>query len=136
MRLIIAGGRDYCLTAEDYAKLDAIEGVTEVVSGKGGLADEGGELWADSRGIPVQPFPALWDKLDEPGAITRRRSDGTLYNAAAGPQRNRRMALYAAEDHGACALFQGGRGTESMYREAKAAGLRVFDFRQKSVPAK
>lgn len=112
MKLIIAGGRDYRLTQDDLDKLDSIEGVTEVFSGACRGCDRDGERWARSQGIPVKCFPAQWD----------------VAGPSAGPLRNRAMA----QQGDAVALFPGGRGTESMYREAVAAGLRIFDWRDQT----
>lgn len=117
MKLIIAGGRDYLLTPEDYSKLDEIHKahiVTEVVSGKckSGV-DLCGEQWASRNGIPVKPFPANWEK----------------FGKQAGSIRNRHMAMYAD----AVALFPGGRGTESMFFQARFVGITIFDFRNNPV---
>lgn len=105
--VIIAGGRDYQFTEADIAKLDAIS-IREVVSGGASGADQCGEQWAESRGIPVERFPADWE----------------THGRAAGPIRNRKMAEYAD----AVVLFPGGRGTASMQKEAEKAGLVVYDF--------
>lgn len=109
MRLIIAGGRCYRLTKADLSRLDAIEGVTEVVSGGCRGVDKDGEAWARSKRIAIKRFEAQW----------------SLHGPAAGPIRNREMADHAD----AVALFPGGRGTKDMHRSAIAAGLKVFDFR-------
>lgn len=106
MKLIIAGGRNYHLTAEDFNWLDSIPDITEVVSGGCKGADAGGEAWATLRKIPIKRFNADWVK----------------HGKAAGPLRNRQMAQYAD----AVILFPGGRGTESMYREAISAQLRIY----------
>ena len=108
MKLIIAGGRDYKMTPDDWGKLDEIV-VTEVVSGCASGADKAGEYYAEQKGLPVTKFPADWN----------------ANGRAAGPIRNREMADYAD----AVALFKGGRGTESMKREAEKAGIQVYDFR-------
>jgi hypothetical protein len=105
--VVIAGGRDYQFTDEDKSKLDALP-IAEVVSGGAKGADQFGEQWAESRGIPVRRFPADWK----------------AHGRAAGPIRNRKMAEYAD----AVALFPGGRGTESMRKEAEKAGATVYDF--------
>lgn len=105
VKTIIAGGRDYQLTPDDEAWLDTL-GITEVVSGGATGADEGGEDWAIKRGLQVRRFPANW------------RQHGT----AAGPIRNREMAKYAE----ALAVFQGGKGTDSMIREAALRGIKIF----------
>jgi predicted Rossmann-fold nucleotide-binding protein len=109
MKLIIAGGRSYNLSAEDVARLDAIEGVTEVVSGGARGVDRDGEAWAEANGIPVRRFPPEWNR----------------YGRGAGVVRNREMAAYAD----AVALFPGKRGTESMCEEARKAGIVIYDFR-------
>lgn len=132
MKLIIAGGRDYQLTDEDYALLDELRlsrfvaPIEEVVSGCATGADECGEAWAKLRGIPVQHFRADWKDLSHSDARIRTRRDGTKYDAEAGPRRNRAMAAYAD----AVALFPGGDGTASMYRAAKAAGITIYDYRK------
>ena len=108
MKTIIAGGRDYELTAEDCARLTELE-ISEVVCGCARGADTGGRTWAETLGIPVALFPADWPRL----------------GAAAGPIRNQRMADYAD----ALVAFPGGHGTADMVRRAKAKGLVVHDWR-------
>lgn len=103
---IIAGGRDYHLTAEDEAWLDTLP-ISEVVSGGARGVDSGGETWAKKRGIPIKQFLPNWDE----------------YGKAAGMIRNRAMADYAA----AVALFPGGRGTSNMKEEAKRRGLVIYE---------
>jgi len=112
MKLIIAGGRDRWLEDFDLAALDKIHKknpVTEVVSGKCPTgADAGGEMWAKVHGIRIKEFPANWKK----------------YHLAAGPIRNKEMAKYAD----AVALFAGQKGTASMRREAKKAGILIIEM--------
>jgi len=109
MKLIVAGGRSYSFSAGDFARLDAIEGVTEVVSGCARGVDRAGEAWAEGKGIPIRRFPPECNR----------------YGKGAGVVRNREMAAYAD----AVALFPGKRGTESMYKEARKAGIVIYDFR-------
>lgn len=110
MKLIIAGGRDHELVADDYKKLLDIPDVDEIVSGGCPTGvDSCGETWASVAALPVKQFPADWK----------------AHGKAAGPIRNRQMAEYAD----AVALFPGGRGTASMHAEALAAGIVVYDFR-------
>lgn len=110
MKLIIAGGRDYRLTERDFAWLDWLRiSVSEVVSGGAIGVDSDGEAWAERNGIPVERFPADWK----------------AHGRAAGPIRNRKMAEYAD----AVVLFPGARGTASMWREARRAGIRIYDRR-------
>jgi len=108
MKLIIAGGRDYELDGADYDKLDAIKGITEIVSGGATGADACGEFYAGVNNIPVKRFPADWG----------------LYGKVAGPIRNRKMADYAD----AVALFKGDKGTANMRAEAQRVGLIIYDF--------
>jgi hypothetical protein len=115
MRLIVAGGRDYRLSQEDFARLNSLlSEIVEIVSGGAAGADASGEEWARLNGLPVLRFPADWRQ----------------HGRAAGPIRNRQMAEYAD----AVALFPGGRGMANMHAEAVRAGLQVFDWR-KSMPA-
>lgn len=111
MKLIIAGGRDFKPNEYDYQKLDRIRGITEIVSGGCSGADKFGEHWAEVNKIPVKRFPADWNK----------------FGKAAGPIRNAQMAEYA----NACVLFPGGKGTDSMFKEAQKQGLGIFDYRNK-----
>lgn len=124
MKLIIAGGRNYNLTDEDYRKLDTISNVTTVVSGCAHGADKCGEYWAFHSDIPVEKFPADWSDLEAPGAVIKHGFYGP-YNANAGFHRNLQMAQYAD----AVALFPGGRGTQNMHDTAKRLGLTIYDFR-------
>src|SRR5687767_3965572 len=101
MKLIIAGGRDYKFSVDDFVVLEKLHRqhqITEVVSGKARGADFYGEVWAYEHQIPIKAFPADWK----------------THGKAAGPIRNQEMARYAD----AVALFPGGKGTESMFKEA------------------
>lgn len=108
MKCIVAGGRDYRLTQSDLDKLDVLD-ISEVVSGGATGADASGESYAYFNGLPVKRFPADWQ----------------THGRAAGPIRNQQMAEYAD----AVALFPGGRGTASMYKEAVKAGIKIYDYR-------
>lgn len=113
MKLIIAGGRDYRLTRTDLGDLDWLHGkikVTEVVSGCARGADKGGEMWAESRGLPIKRFPADWD----------------TFGKRAGYLRNAQMADYAD----AVVLFPGNKGTSMMFDLARERGLKIYDWRQ------
>jgi hypothetical protein len=110
MKTIIAGGRDYHLTDEDFHKLDQLKGtISEVVSGCARGVDTTGEIWANKNNIPVKKLPADWNK----------------YGKSAGYKRNQQMAEYAD----AVILFPGGKGTNHMYDIAKRKGLDIYDFR-------
>jgi len=116
-KLIIAGGRDYQLTSADYARLDGIPFVKEVISGTAKGADTCGEQWAERKGILVKRFPADWDKFGKTAGIIRN-GEMARHTASLGPG-------------GACALFPGGRGTDNMYDLSKSYGLIIYDWRGK-----
>ena len=114
MKLIVAGGRDYHFTEEDRSFLDSLLGVSEIVSGACRAKDDSqpaqgadgwGEEWAKSHGLPVTRFYPDW----------------SAHGRGAGPRRNTAMAEYAD----ALAVFPGGRGTDSMRREAEKRGLTI-----------
>lgn len=104
---IIAGGRDYRLTAADVARLDLLP-ISEVISGGARGVDNDGEQWAKDRGLPLRVVLADWDK----------------HPKSAGPLRNIEMAKVAK----AAVLFPGGRGTAHMLKTAYEYGLNVYDF--------
>lgn len=118
MRCIIAGSRT--ATFDDvWDAMDACEWadqITEVVSGTARGADLAGEAWAEMEGLPVERFPADWDKEGK----------------SAGFKRNRKMADYAGcvwgGNGGACITVWDGesKGTAHMMDLAKMAGLKQF----------
>lgn len=119
MKTIIAGGRTLRLSQMQYDFLNAIHRmtpITEVVSGGASGADTDGERWALQNQIPVKHFLPDWS-----------------HGKKAGLMRNTDMATYAktCPSGGMCILFPGGTGTDDMYRKAKAAGLKIHDFRGK-----
>lgn len=108
MKTIIAGGRDYRMTKEDFRFLDNLKPpITEVISGGARGADTGGFAWGWSRRIPVTTIVPDWKNL----------------GPSAGPRRNRQMAMIAER----VVLFPGGRGTAAMRREAEAFKLVIVD---------
>jgi hypothetical protein len=113
MKIIIAGGRFYNFTIRSAIAIDIINTlygpITEIVSGSCTGADKGGESYAKLRGIDLKIFKADWNRNGK----------------AAGPIRNKKMAEYAD----GVVLFPGGRGTQSMYNEAKKAKIKIFDLR-------
>lgn len=129
MRVIIAGPRDLHVSVESIAYAVKYTGwtVTELVTGCATGIDSCGIAWADANGIPKKPFPAKWNDIDRPGAVVRRRKDGTLYDADAGPHRNGLMAEYAD----ALLIIRRARmsaGTADMLRQAKQRDLPVVEF--------
>lgn len=88
MKIVIAGIRYFDPASktiyEDYAFVaNAISVsrfiISEVICGKAIGVDTLGETWALSNDVEVKYFPANW----------------SLYNKAAGPIRNKEMAIYA-----------------------------------------
>ena len=112
MKLIIAGGRDEELSTFDLYKIALfclVHDVSEIVNGGATGVDAQAAGFATNAQIPIKVFHADWEK----------------HGKAAGPIRNAEMAAYAD----AVVLFPGGKGTESMYQEAKKAGIKIYDWR-------
>jgi len=110
MRTIIAGGRnftDYEDLVETIRFTDNIWTISEVLSGGAKGADYLGEVWASANNVPVQRYPAEWDK----------------YGKGAGFIRNSQMA----ENAEALIAFWDGesRGTKHMIEVARHTGLVV-----------
>lgn len=112
MTAIVAGGRNYRLTQDDIAKLDALP-IDTVVHGDCSGVDKDAAQWASHHSYTVWAHPADWKK----------------YGKAAGPIRNREMVKIAD----VCVLFPGGRGTDDMFRAAVDAGLQIYDYRNQGV---
>ncbi len=116
--MIVAGGRDvtsYDLVATVIAASEFE--ITEVVSGCARGADRLGEQWARLHQVPVQRFPADWNR----------------YGRSAGVLRNQTMASYA---DALIAISTGGPGTANMILEAKRRGLKVHVFNvPRAIPA-
>lgn len=129
MKVLVCGGRNYEDRAKVFEVLDYIDKnrskISLVIHGAAKGADSFGKSWANERGVEDDPYPALWTWLEAPGAIIKRRKDGTAYNANAGPDRNTKMLVLGKPD---CVVaFPGGDGTDNMIRQARNAGVRVFE---------
>ncbi len=110
VRAVIAGGRDYQFGPNDIAWLDYAHQwlhISVVICGDARGADTCGAAWAQSRGIPVEHYPADWSK-----------------GRGAGHIRNKLMASKCD----IVLLAPGGAGTASMRTEARLHNKRVFDF--------
>ena len=114
MRVIIAGSRGI----RDIALVEAAVSesgfsVSTVVSGTAAGVDRLGEEWATRRNIPVERYPADWDR----------------YGKRAGHIRNRKMAENA---DALVAVWDGvSRGTANMIEQARAMGLKVHIYLRK-----
>lgn len=118
MKLIVAGGRNYHFTDQDYqilADIVKLHKVTEIVHGGASGADSyAAQFAADDEELICVEFPADW----------------YTYKKSAGPLRNIQMAKYAD----ALLVFPGGIGTQSMLKIAKTHKLKIFissDFNQR-----
>ena len=118
VRIIIAGSRTFAdgrLMANTLVKYmrdkDLTKDQIEIVSGGAKGADKLAEELAKNNGLRFKQFPADWDQ----------------FGKYAGPERNRRMANYAAEETGVQLAFWDGssRGTENMIDAAHKKGLDV-----------
>ena len=108
MKTIVAGSRDITDLKLVTHTIETVSfEVTEVVSGRARGVDTLGEVWAEQNKIPIQYFPADWNK----------------FGRGAGPIRNREMAEYA---DALIAVWDGvSRGTRNMIELAKTYGLVV-----------
>lgn len=114
MKVIIAGGRDFCDKELLYKQCDrfliTVVGAKdiEIISGRAQGADRLGEEYSNDRGYRIKYFIPNW------------RRDGK----AGGVIRNREMAKYAAPDGILIAFWDGkSRGTKNMIDEATAMNL-------------
>lgn len=110
MRVIVAGSRDI----HDYDLVcRAIERsgfqVDVVLSGGAEGVDKLGERWAGEHGVPVERYPADWQK----------------HGRAAGPIRNRQMGK-KGDALVAVMRRPGTPGTRNMIQTAERLGLKVY----------
>lgn len=130
MKLLICGGREYGMKIHKtsrhpvirlnarqirylFTTLDRIHAetpVTAVIEGCAPGADTLGGIWAASRGIPVEEFPADWD----------------THGSSAGKIRNRRQFKEGMAERGAA--FDGGPGTKDMIHVMRAGGRVIVEY--------
>jgi hypothetical protein len=154
MRTIIAGSRDITNRSYLEAALQACpwtREITVVICGGANGVDELGDKWALRAGLPVEYFLITNDgkyRYERLANLRRRgfsderllyagdfppetfvnvtiASDWEWNGSRAGPIRNRRMAQ-SADALIAIPLKGRRRGTDSMIREAKLCGLKIF----------
>lgn len=133
--VLICGGRDY----GDAARMNTVVlGLKSefpdllIIHGAAPGADTLAEATAVKYAVDTHPFPADWDDLLSPPVRIRHRKDGTPYNAAAGPARNRKMLVHGKPD--LVVAFPGGPGTADMVRQAKAAKVPVREVNINATP--
>lgn len=108
MRVLVCGSRhfqDYELLKETLDEYD----ISCLVEGEARGADTLAREYAERRGIPVLPFPALWDK----------------HGRAAGPIRNAQMLGEGRPELVVAFLAKDSRGTQNMIDQAQKAGVEV-----------
>ena len=112
MRFLVCGGRKF----NDYNRLEHILNFyvglpTDVIIHGGAQgADYLAGVWASVHGVPVEVYPAEWDK----------------YGKSAGYIRNAKM-LKEGRPHIVIA-FPGGKGTKMMVELAKKAGVQIINL--------
>ncbi|KKL85798.1 hypothetical protein LCGC14_1951150 [marine sediment metagenome] len=113
MKVIVAGTRNFGDPIVVFMAIDSSpwkHQITEVVSGCAQGVDQFGEDYARLKGIKVVRFPADWNK----------------HGKAAGPIRNKQMALYA---DALVAVWAGrSRGTKNMIDEMERIGKPVHVY--------
>lgn len=109
MRTIIAGSRNVTDVRQLHAALIECGWVpTVIISGGARGADRLGEIWAEQMSLPLEVYPADWDR----------------HGKSAGHKRNAEMAEVA---DALIALWDGqSRGTAGMIELGRRKGLRVF----------
>ncbi len=118
--VLVYGGRHYPDRKKVFDTLDEIDATVRIrkvvegqcqVDGKDSGADRWAHEWAVERGRETQRYPADWDR----------------YGLAAGPIRNRQMAV--AENPDVAVGFPGGRGSKSMYTIARELKIEIMEIR-------
>lgn len=115
MRLLVCGGRNWSNKSFLYDTLDYAHKntyVSVVIEGEARGADTLARMWAESRGIPVERYPASWDK----------------YGKAAGAMRNLQMLVEGKPDV-VFAFHQNiyaSKGTRNMVHQAGVHGIPVI----------
>lgn len=114
MRVLVCGGRDF----NDYEKMEwALSPflnpeVTTIIHGAARGADSLAGRWAEEHGVPVEVYPADWDK----------------YGKRAGYIRNVQMLNEGKPD--VVLAMPGGKGTEMMVMLAEKAGVEVIKIKK------
>ena len=98
-----------------------------IVHGDAAGVDRAFRLAAMSHSVSHEPHPARWDDLDAPGAVIRRRRDGSEYNANAGPIRNQEMVDLGAKFAIAVSKdLANSKGTRDCVERLLRAGIPVY----------
>lgn len=115
MRVLVCGGRRFNDRQYVFETLDRINTdrrhIDTIIQGGASGADRLAADWADERSIPCEQFAANWAQ----------------HGRSAGPRRNLKMLQEGRPD--LVVAFHGGAGTANMVDSARAAGVRVKDYR-------
>ena len=111
MRVLVCGGRNfndamYLIKSLDQAHMHGP--ITTLIHGCAQGADSLADLWAEKNQVQVERYRADWRK----------------YGNGAGPIRNEQMLQQGKPQ--LVIAFTGGRGTNDMIRQARAAGVPVM----------
>ena len=102
----------------------------EIISGMAKGADSLAVKFAHEHNLALKEFPADWNNLDVSPCRSATNSHGS-YNALAGHNRNKDMAVYASSDDafGVLVLFWDGKskGSKNMKNQAIAFGLEIYE---------
>ena len=118
IRVLICGGRDFndAMTFGSWVGgVMRSRGIATIIEGGARGADYMARRFGEWANVPVQSFPADWRK----------------HGKGAGPIRNRQMLTEGRPD--LVLAFEGGSGTADMVRQARAAGVEVFEASKVSV---
>jgi hypothetical protein len=113
VRLLVCGGRDYVDQQAMFDFLDELAGVLRVdvlIEGEQRGDDTLARDWAESRGIPIDPYPAEWDR----------------YRSSAGMIRNQRMLREGQPELVVAFPTPKSVGTWGMVRIARMAGVTTW----------
>ncbi len=113
MRVLVCGGRtfdDRPMLLRVMDRIHATREITTIIHGAARGADLLAGAWAVMRRVPVQEFPADWNR----------------HGKAAGPIRNQRMLDEGKPD--LVVGFPGGTGTRDMLTRAERAGVMRYEL--------
>lgn len=116
MRVLVCGSRHFNDDDHLFEVLNEINDtynlhnkITTIISGHAKGADTLGELFATSNKIPLEVYPADWNK----------------HGKAAGPIRNKQMLDEGKPDLVVAFMAKDSRGTKNMVDQATKAGVEV-----------
>jgi hypothetical protein len=113
MRLLVCGSRHYDDRDYLYSCLDELAAVLKIsciIEGEAPGADLMSREWAESRGVPFDPYPADWK----------------AHGRAAGPIRNRQMLAEGKPDLVVAFPLSSSRGTRDMIEVARSAEVTTW----------